>query len=440
MGEDIKELEKKYVMKSWSIQSGFEPLMVERALGSYFFDVSGKKYLDFSAQLMCTNIGHSHPAVVEAMHNQAKKICYSSPGFGSGARALLAQKIASVAGEKFGKTFFSTSGTEANEAAVKAAKWYTGKFKILSRYRSYHGSTGISMMLTGDPRRLPAEPGYPGIVHIPDCYCYRCPFEKEYPSCDVLCARYIGDLIDMEGSVAGVVVEPVVGSNGILVPPKEYMKTLRKICDEKNVVLIADEVMTGFGRCGKWFAMQLFDVAPDIITMAKGLTSGYVPLGATTYSSAISEFFAHHMFTHGHTYAGHTLACAVGLANFDVYEKENLIEGTAEKGKYLLSRLNELRDHKSVGDVRGVGLFAGIELVRNKKTKEPAAGRETKLSPEPTIPAKVTLEAMKNGVYIIQMITTLIIAPPLLITKEEIDEGINVLDKALEIADKECTE
>jgi taurine--2-oxoglutarate transaminase len=438
--ENIKEIEKKYVMKSWSFQTGYEPLMIESAKGSHFSDVNGKEYLDFSAQLMCTNIGHSNPAVVEAMYNQAKKVSYSSPGFGAEARARLAEKVASVAGNNFRKTFFSTSGTEANEAAVKAAKWYTGKFKILSRYRSYHGSTAVSMMLTGDPRRLPAEPGYPGIVHIPDCYCYRCPFKKEYPGCDVLCARYVGDLIDMEGSVAGLVVEPVVGSNGILVPPKEYMKVLREICDEKNVALVADEVMAGFGRCGKWFAMQLFDVEPDIYTMAKGLTSGYVPLGATTFSNAISDFFNDHMFTHGHTYAGHTLACAVGLASFDIYNKENLIEGAAEKGKYLMKRLAELKDHKSVGDVRGVGLFAGIELVKNKKTKEPAAGRETKLSREPTIPAKVVSEAMKNGVYIVQMITTLIIAPPLVITKEEIDEGVNVLDKALSIADAACVE
>jgi taurine--2-oxoglutarate transaminase len=436
--DTIKELDREYLMSSWSAQKARDPVVITDVKGNYIYS-GDKKILDFGSQLMCVNAGHKDPRIVNAIKEQAEKISFVSPGFAEEARSKLVKKLAEITPGNLVKTFLSTSGTEANEAAVKVAKFFTSKFKILTRYRSYHGSTGVSIALTGDPRRIPTEPGFPGILHIPDTYCYRCPFGKEYPGCDLQCARFLDEMICLEGpsTVAAILIEPIIGSNGILVPPDDYMPYLREICDKYEVLLIDDEVMTGFGRTGKMFAIEHWDVVPDIMTMAKGLTSSYVPLGATIFSSDIAEFFEDNIFMHGHTYAGHSLACAAALATISVYEEDRLVENAAKMGDYLLKRLKEIgEDHKSVGDVRGKGLFCGIELVRNRETKEPMATRETKLTGEPTVPAMVAKEAFSKGVYLVQMISTLIMAPPLTITKDEIDFAVDVIDQALDVADK----
>jgi len=439
--EDYAQIEKEYVMRSWSCQADVKVNMIEKAEGIYFWDKSGKRYSDFSSQLNSTSCGHNVKEINNGIIEQLNKYAYIGPGLGSEARAKLGKMVADIAGPNYRKTFFSSSGTEANEAAVKAAKWYTGKYKIISRYQSYHGATGIAMMLTGDPRRFPNEPGYPGILHGPDCYCYRCPFNLKYPGCDIMCARYIGDMIRYEAkeTVAAIIVEPIVGSNGIIPPVKEYFPMLREICDQYNVCLIADEVMTGFGRTGKWLAIEHYKFQPDIITTAKNLSATYVPLGGTTYSKKISDYFEDHWFVEGHTYAGHPLACAAGVATINYMKKNKLVENAAKMEKVMEKRLNEIKaDHKSVGDVRGKGLFWGIELIKNTKTKEQAGTREEKfMRGHVPIPAKVTGECMKNGVFFLQMVSTLLFAPPLSITPEQINEALDVVDKALEISDKE---
>ena len=415
--------------------------MIEITDGCYFTDIEGKKYLDFSSQLMCSNLGHKSPKVMEALSEQANKLCYVAPSFATKPAAKLGEKLTEITPSELQKSFFSIDRAEANEAAVKIAHLYSGKTKLISRYRSYHGATSGAMALTGDLRTHYAI-GMPGIVRAPDCYCYRCPLGKEYPGCGISCVEYIDEIIMMEGeeSVARVVIEPIVGSNGILVPPDEYMPMLREICDERGVLLIDDEVMTGFGRTGKWFCMEHWDVVPDILSMAKGLTGAYIPLGATIASKEIADFFDQegNLFCHGHTYAMHPLYCAVALAAIQEYIEKNLIENASKMGSVLGKKLNELKEeHASVGDVRGKGLFWGVELVRNKMTKKPFVTRREKFLPN--MLKKVSAAALEKGVYIVNVINTLIIAPPLIITEEHIDQGIQVLGNALKIADKECT-
>lgn len=441
--EDFANMEKDYVMRSWSYQKDIKVNPVEKAEGLYFWDKSGKRYLDFSSQLLSTSCGHNVKEINEEIIDQLNKYSYVGLLLGNEKRAKLAKMIAEIAGPNFKKTFFSSSGTEANEAAIKAAKWYSGKFKIISRYHSYHGATGIPMMLTGDPRRYLNEPGYPGVLHAPDCYCYRCPFKLEYPKCDVMCARYIGDMIKYEGksTVAGIIAEPIVGSNGIIPPVKEYFPILRELCDQHDIVLIVDEVMTGYGRTGKWFAFEHYNFLPDIVTSAKNLSASYVPLGATTYSKKISEHFEDHLFAEGHTYSGHPLACASAVGAINYMKKKRLVENAENMEKVMEKRLNDIKaDHRSVGDVRGKGLFWGVELIKNEKTNEPAATREERfLKGHISIPAKVTAECIKNGVFFIQSASTLLFGPPLSINEKEINEALDVVDKALEISDKEVT-
>lgn len=439
--EDYALMEKEYVMRPWMCQADVRVNIVDRAEGIYFWDKAGKKYTDFSSQLMSSSCGHNVKEINDGIIEQLNKYAYVSSGLGSEARAKLGKMMADITGPNYKKTFFSSSGTEANEAAVKAAKWYTGKYKLISRYQSFHGATGIAMMLTGDPRRYPNEPGYPGVLHGPDCYCYRCPFKLEYPECDILCARYIGDMIRYESkdSVAAVITEPIVGSNGIIPPVKEYFPMLREICDKYNVVLIADEVMTGFGRTGKWFAFEHYNYKPDIITSAKNISATYVPLAGTTYSKKISDYFEDHWFVEGHTFAGHPLGCAAGVATIDYMKKNKLVENAAKMEKIMEKRLNEIKAcHKSVGDVRGKGLFWGIELIKNTKTKEQMGTREDRfIRGHVSIPAKVAGECMRNGVFFLQMISTLLFAPPLIINEKQINESLDVVDKALEISDRE---
>lgn len=428
---EIEQMDKEYVFGTWAFQSEVNPTQVVSGDGARFRTADGDELIDFSGQLMCSNLGHSADSVADAIAEQAKEGAYFAPGYATEARARLGKKLAEITPGNLSKTFFSTSGTEAVEGAIKIARFFTGKQKIISRYRSYHGATSGSISVTGDPRRLAAEPGIPGMIKAPDPYAYGSTLDP------MESLAYIDEMMTLEGdTVAAILVEPIVGSNGILVPPAEYLPRLKEIAHEHGALLICDEVMAGFGRTGEWFGCDVFDVTPDIMTMAKGLTGAYQPLGATIVTDEIAEHFENNMFCHGHTYAGHATACAAGLAAIEMYEEENLIERAKEMGEYLADEIETLAEtHPSVGDTRGVGLFRGIELTRDPNTRVPFGHREDKVSMGTTVLDEVCARAFQNGTYVASMINTLIIAPPLMISKAEVDEAIDALDDALTISD-----
>ena len=428
---EIERTDKEHVFGTWSYQSEVRPTQITGSEGVRFTDAHGNSRIDLSGQLMCSNLGHSAEKVADAIAEQARENAYVAPGYTTEARARLGEKLAEVTPGDLTKTFFSTSGTEAVEAAIKIARFYTGKQKIISRYRSYHGATYGSISATGDPRRLMSEPGIPGMIKAPDPYAYGSTLEP------MQSLEYIEEMLMLEGdTVAAVLVEPIVGSNGILVPPPEYLPRLKEIAHEHGALLICDEVMSGFGRTGEWFGSDLFDVTPDVMTMAKGLTGAYAPLAGTIVTPEIAEHFEENMFCHGHTYAGHPLACAAGLAAVETYQEENLVERASETGEYLGGRLADIAaDHPSVGDSRGVGLFRGLELTKREGERAPFGHRSDKISKGSTVVDEVSARAGENGVYVANMINTLIIAPPLTITEAEIDEAIDALDDALAVSD-----
>ncbi len=437
---EVREMEKKYVYGTWRYENTWNPVIIDSGEGCYVSDLDGKRYFDFSSQLMCSNLGHSNQAIKTAIMEQAKKICFAAPGFGTEAAANLGKLLAEITPEPLCKSYLTNGGAEANEAALQIARMYTKRGKFISRHRSYHGSSSGAIALTGDPRTHNSV-GMAGVVRAPDCYCYRCPFHLEYPGCGVQCVEYIDEIIKMEraSQVAGVVVEPVVGSNGILVPVDEYFPRLREICDDNGVLLIDDEVMAGFGRTGKLFCIEHWGVVPDIMSMAKGISGAYLPVGATITSKKIADYFDQpgNLFSHGQTYAMHPMGCAAAVAAIKEYEKHKLVENAAKMGKVLGKRLNELKeDHKSVGDVRGKGLFWGVELVKDRETKEPFADRKQKF--DATMLNRVCGEMMKNGVYLGNVINTFIVAPPLIVTEKEINDAVDVFGEALKIADKEA--
>ncbi len=436
----VKEYTTQFTYGTWRRQKGWSPLQVVAAEGCFFTDVSGKKYLDFSAQLMCVNLGHKNRAVIEAIQQQAEKLAFIGPGYATEVRAELAQLLTEVLPRGLAKYFFTTSGTEANEAAFKIARMYTGKTKIISRYRSYHGSTMGSIAATGDPRRWAMEPSgkIPGVIFAPEVNCYKCPIGHTYPGCGIACAEYVEHMIANESDVAAVIVEPVVGTNGVLVPPKEYMPRLRQICDAHGVLLIADEVMTGWCRTGKWFAMDHWNVAPDILTTAKGITNAAIPLGLCATTEKIAAYFDDHFFSHGHTYEAHPITLAPGIAAIQEMKRLKLAERATEMGAYLGDKLRGLMPrHRSIGEVRGLGLFWGVELVKNQKKKNPFNTGEDKIAGKPLMVDRVAAKMMAAGVFIQAWMSHFVIAPPLIITKEEIDRGVTALDEALGLADAE---
>lgn len=434
----IPKLTAQLTYGTWRFQKNWNPLHIVDAQDCYFTDSSGKKYLDFSAQLMCVTLGHKNPAVVKAIQDQAAKLPYIGPGFATDVRVELSKLLVEVLPKGLEKYFFSCSGTEANEAAFKIARMYTGKSRIISRYRSYHGSTAASVSATGDPRRWAVEQAgnVPGVIFAPEVYCYRCPLHHRYPECGTACVEYIDHMLEYEANVAAVIVEPIVGTNGVLVPPPEYMPRLREICDRHGVLLIADEVMTGWGRTGEWFAVNHWNVQPDILTTAKGITSGYIPLGLCATTRKIAEYFDDHFFSHGHTYEAHPLTLAAGVAAIGEIRRLDLVHRSREMGKYLGDRLNELKDrHPSVGEVRGLGLFWAVDLTRNRETREMFHRYRNKIEGKPLIVDQIAAEMMKNGVLIQPWINHFVIAPPLIISKQEIDAALGVLDQALKISD-----
>jgi taurine--2-oxoglutarate transaminase len=436
--QEVVEWTKKLNYGTWRYQKSWNPMHIVDAEGCYFTDAGGKRYLDFSAQLMCSNLGHKNAAVIQAIVDQAQKLPYIMPSYATDARVELSRLLLEVLPEGLTKFFFTTSGTEANEAAFKIARMYTGKTKIIARYRSYHGSTMASIAATGDPRRWPMEPGGKGqgFLFAPEVNCYKCPIRHTYPECGIACADYLEHMIDNESDVAAVIVEPVVGTNGVLVPPKEYMPRLREICDRRGVLLIADEVMSGWGRTGEWFAVDNWGVKPDILVTAKGITSAYVPLGLCATSGKIAEFFEDHFFAHGHTYEAHPLTLAPAVATIEEMQRLKLVERAAELEPYVLEKLEALKArHPSVGDVRGLGLFHAVELVKNRATKQPFNTMRDKVEGKPLVVDQITAKMMAQGVFIQCWVSHFVIAPPLIVTKEELDLGIAALDENMSIAD-----
>jgi taurine---2-oxoglutarate transaminase len=425
--QEIVKLNRQYTFFSWSVQSATNPIPISRAEGVYFWDSDGKKYIDFSSQLMNMNIGHQHPKVIKAIQEQAGRLCYAHPGMATEPRGLLGEKIADIAPGNLNKTFFCLGGAEANENAIKISRFYTGRNKIMARYRSYHGATHGAIALTGDYRRLPVEPALPGVVHFLDPFCYRCPFGWTIETCHRECISHVEEVINYEGAdkIAAIIMEGVTGSNGLIVPPNDYWPRIREICNKYEILLISDEVMSGWGRTGKWFAVDNWKVVPDIITTAKGITSGYVPLGAVIVTDPIAQYFEDRMLWCGLTYSGHPLACAAGVATISVYEDDDLLQNAVEMGQYLGGRLEELKQkHISVGDARYIGLFSALEIVKSKSTKQPI---------DPLLETGKFLR--ENGLFTFIFHNVLFIVPPLCINQSQLEEGLKIIDNALEITD-----
>ncbi len=434
----VSELTRETNYGTWRFQKSWKPLHVVDAEGCWFTDASGKRYLDFSAQLMCVNLGHKNARVVEAIAEQARELAFVGPVFATTARARLSAKLLEVLPAGIEKFFFATSGTEANEAAFKIARMVTGKNKIISRYRSYHGSTAGSIAATGDPRRWAMEPAgkIHNVVFAPETNCYKCPIGHSYPGCGIACADYIEHMIRNESDVAAVILEPIVGTNGVLVPPPEYMPKLREICDRHGVLLIADEVMTGWGRTGKWFCVDHWDVKPDILTTAKGITSAYVPLGLCATTKKLADYFEDHYFSHGHTYEAHPITLGPAVATIEEMQRLKLVERASELEPYVRQKLEALKEkHPSVGDVRGMGLFFAVELVKNRKTREPFNTMRDKVEGKALVVDQIAAKMMADGVAQQSWVSHFVIAPPLIVSKEELDLGIEALDRHLGIAD-----
>ena len=436
--KEIKKLDRQHVVYSWKAQGSVDPIVIDRAEGIYMWDTDGKRYIDGCSGLLNINIGHGNRHVLEAMKAQMEKLCYVSPGFGTEPKARLAAMVAEVTPADLDYVFFTNAGAEAIENAIKAARWYTGRHKIYARWRSYHGATAGAITLTGDPRRWPAEPGIPGVVHFFGPHPYRCPFgSKDAEECGVKTLEVLKTQIMLDGpkTIAAIFMEPIVGTNGIIIPPQNFMTGLRQICDENGILLVIDETMAGWGRTGKWFGIDNYGIVPDIITTAKGITSGYVPLGAMIWSKKIWDYFQENPFTGGLTYCGHALACAAGIANIEVYKKDGLIEKSAENGEYLNRKLQELKDkHPSVGDARCKGLWACIELTSDKKTRAPLAGFADSVK---SVSAGLNKVLYENGLYLFAKWDYIFISPPLIITREQIDEMVAAIDKGLDYTDSQ---
>jgi taurine--2-oxoglutarate transaminase len=438
----VRADDRAHVFHSWSAQALIDPLPIARASGSYFWDYDDNRYLDLSSQLVNVNLGHQHPRLVAAIQEQAAKLCTVSPAFAVDVRGQAARLIAERAPGDLDVVFFTNGGAEANENAVRMARLHTGRHKVMAAYRSYHGATAGSIALTGEPRRWPSEPGMPGIVRYWGPYLYRSSFhaETEAQECERALA-HVREILTMEGAhtVAAIVLETVVGTNGILVPPDGYLAGIRAICDEFGIVMIVDEVMAGFGRCGEWFAVDRWGVTPDLITFAKGVNSGYVPLGGVIISQAIAATFARVPFPGGLTYSGHPLACASAVASIEIFEDEGIIEHTREIGERVIGpKLRELETrHPSIGEVRGLGVFWALELVRDRKTREPlvpynAAGADA-------APMAEFAGAMRAaGAWPFTHFNRVHFVPPCTVSEAEVEEGIAALDKALEVADRYC--
>jgi taurine---2-oxoglutarate transaminase len=430
-GKEIVELSRKHTLYEWSAQSKVDPIPVASAKGIYFYTPEGKRFIDFNSQLMSVNIGHGDPRVIQAISEQAATLAYTNPFMATEVRARLGAKLAEITPGDIDTFFFTNGGADANENAIKLARFFTGRRKIIARYRSYHGATAGAISLTGDPRRWAAEPGIPGVVHVLDPYHG---IERGWESAESSLAM-IEETIQLEGpqTIAAFILEPVTGTNGILVPPDGYLEGVRKLCDKYGILMIADEVMSGFGRTGAWFAVDHWKVVPDLLCMAKGLTSSYLPLGAVGMRHHIAQHFQDKVFYGGLTYNSHPMGCAAALATIRVYEEDGLIDNAKKMGAILQQLGAEMQaKHPSVGAVRSIGLFGIIELIRNRKMRQPMA------------PFNGTSDEMaalgrffrEQGFYTFVRWNTFFTNPPLCINEQQLREAFAIIDRGLEITDK----
>lgn len=436
--EEIKTLDKAHVLHSWSTQGSLDPTVVTKAEGIYFYDADGNKYYDMSSQLVNLNIGYGNQKVADAIAEQAHKLPFIGPGYAVDVKSELARRIIELAPDNMGKVFFTLGGADANENALKIARMYTGRNKVFSRYRSYHGSTMGAGNLTGEPRRFNVETnGVSGYVKFFDPYIYReaIEFKDEAEATKFYLAKLREQIIyENPESIAAIECETITGSNGCIIPPDGYLKGIREICDEFGIMMICDEVMMGWGRTGQYFAIQNWDVKPDIISFAKGITCGYVPLGGTIVSKDIAKYFDDHKLMCGLTYSGHPLACAAGIATLDVYKEEGLVEKARETGKLLGSILEDLKTkHACVGDVRYKGLFSAIELVKDKATREPLVAYNA--DPD-NLMGKINGMLKKKGFSTYTHENIIIVAPPLIITPDELTDAMKIMDEVLGEVDK----
>jgi len=427
-----------YTLFSWSKQKGINPIAVQRAQGVYLYDYDGKRYLDFSSGLMNVNIGHGHPRVTGAVVRQMQEVSYVTPSNVTRVRGELGKKMAAITPGNLQKTLFTVCGATAIENAIKLARLYTGRHKIIGRYRAFHGASYGAMTAGGDPRKLPADAQQaPNFVHVEDPYCYRCPWSQEITTCHRECVSHIERVIEFEGpaNIAAILMEGESGSSGCIKYPPDYLQKIRALCDRHGILLIIDEVMSGFGRTGKWFASELHGIVPDMIATAKGITAGYIPLGALIVTDKIAQHFNDHVLWLGLTYADHPVACAAGLEVLSIYEDEHLIENCAAMGRYLDQQVERLKtQHPCIGDWRNTGLLGCLELVRNRGTKEPMAPFNAGPG-DMTVMNQVAARLKQLGMYTFVRWNYVFIAPPLCITREQIDEGLAIISDALTIAD-----
>lgn len=439
-GQRVKDEDTAHVFHSWSAQKLIDPVPVASAEGSRFTDHHGKTYLDFASGLVHANLGYQHPKMVEAIQRAAVEMCTLAPGFAYESRSTAARLISEKAPEGMEMVFFTNGGAEATENAIRMARLHTGRHKILAAYRSYHGATAGAITMTGDPRRWPSEPSMPGVVHFWGPYPYRSPFHSTSPEEERTRAlQHVRDVLMVEGphTVAAIIVESVVGTNGILVPPEGYLQGLREICDEHGIMLICDEVMAGFGRCGEWFAFDRWGITPDLITFAKGVNSGYVPLGGVILSSAIAETFAERPYPGGLTYSGHPLACASAVASIGILEEEGLVERARDLGTEVIGpALAELAErHPSVGEVRGLGVFWAVELVKDRETREPLVSFNAS-GPAAKAMTDFAGACKSRGLWPFVHFNRTHVVPPLTISDSELKEGLEILDDALAVVDQ----
>lgn len=436
--EEIVQDNLDYTLFSWSKQKGITPIAVKYAAGIYLYDYDGKRYLDFSSGLINVNIGHGNQRVTAAVVKQMQEVSYVTPGCVTEARGLLGKKLAEITPGNLTKTLFTVCGASAIENAIKLARLYTGRHKIITRYRAFHGASYGAMTAGGDPRKLALDAQQaPNMVHVEDPYCYRCPFGKEINTCARECVSHVERVIQFEGpeNVAAILMEGESGSSGCIKYPPDYLRLIRAICDKYGILLIADEVMSGFGRTGRWFACDVHEVVPDMIATAKGITAGYLPLGALIVSDKIAGYFNDRVLWLGLTYSAHPVACAAAVEVLKIYEDEHLVENAAEMGRYVAQRVQEMKAlHPSIGDFRNTGLLGCIELVKNRQTKEPMAPFNA--SPEQMVVMNQVAGKLKQlGMYAFVRWNYVFIAPPLTITREQMDEGLAIISEGLLIAD-----
>ncbi|GAC1468044.1 MAG: aspartate aminotransferase family protein [Chloroflexota bacterium] len=432
--ESIIEENLEYTLFSWSAQGNLAPIAVAGGEGAWFWDADGTRYLDFSSQqVISLTLGHQHPRVVQAIKDQAETLCFAAPSYANEPKGVLAHKIADVTG--LAKTFFTLGGAEAVENAVKIARQYTGRHKIITRYRSYHGATHVAMSASGDFRRWAAEPSATGMVRVPDPFVYRSPFGDDPETVGRKTVEFVEEVIGYEGpgTIAAMLVESVTGSNGILIPPDNYFPLLQEMLRKYGILLIVDEVMSGFGRTGAWFAYQHWGVQPDMITMAKGLTSSYLPLGAVAVSEPIARHFDDRVLWAGLTYAGHPVSCAAGVAALEVLEEEGLVDHARDLGEIVKARLLQMKErHPCVGDVRSIGLFSVLELVKDRGTREPLSPL---YGPQTEPMTRINRFCRDRHVDVMTRFNWVFVTPPLVISREDLELGLDVVDEALSEAD-----